>query len=230
MAHETLEPYVFTGNNAVFFIDEIGLYKIPSNFRNRYSHITNHIERKYKTNVTNSIHTQKAFSVATRKDVYDGNQIGWLTGENLQEALANGEGPSLMFTDNPGNSGWASPNGHYDHGTRTIEFKTKILDEIESLLKNGTSEEKVVAIYWLESLIGHETCHYGARSAADVDPTFDPTTPERGHHFEDVREGEEIIDLGEVYYLNSARGDFGIQNYEDAKKVYEAFLINDKND
>ena len=31
-------------------------------------------------------------------------------------------------------------------------------------------------------------------------------------------------------HLNSARGDFGIQNYEDAKKVYEAFLINDKND
>jgi hypothetical protein len=151
-------PYIYCGNNPLYFIDREGNYKYPTekekSYARSYPMLTKYLSRYVKDDVLRS----KTIMAGLLK--YSG---GNLTEEKVKEAVTWGSGPYIEFI-------WTTVDveegigifGKYDEFSNTISISKQLADKVESILSgNGSEEEKLAALYEFYATLLHETVHYG---------------------------------------------------------------------
>ncbi|MDI9312561.1 MAG: hypothetical protein QM535_20285 [Limnohabitans sp.] len=214
-------PYVFAGNNPIYFIDKNGEYKVSNaevlqTYQEKYPQIMKYFETKIKDDVLGSNKIKTALGQFWKAKT--GRQ---LSDEYLENhLLAWGKGPDIEFDNAPGNV--VGANGTYDAEINTITLNSEHAAKLNYVLENEPSiskrEEEFLKFFMT---IIHESGH--KMNYPDVIDDKINGVIRRPMHYEDGR--EQIIpgvESGDVV----EKSVWGYEGYDPTNK-YDS-NINDK--
>lgn len=148
-------PYIYGGNNPIYFIDAQGKYKYPAEkvaeYQKKYPMLTKYLESQVKKDVLSNSKILQAYADVT---------LGNLSIAKVEEMVTWGSGPEIIFEQNPGFPQKAY--GYYDRWFERIELSESIAEQLETLLESDASEDEKMDAFlpWFKTLL-HEGAHYG---------------------------------------------------------------------
>ncbi len=149
-------PYLFGGDNPIYFIDKGGMYKVSANNEANYN-------RDYPL-IMKYLSTQVEHDISNSTKIINGLIA---TNPNIQESTINGiskwkSGPEIQFKEAPGEfplefKGAASYTEKDDH---VIQMNAGYATFIENVLKSNASDDtKQAAFTRFYMTLIHETSH-----------------------------------------------------------------------
>lgn len=174
--------YLFAGGNPIYYVDEGGKYKYPTNkaaeFTKIYPVITKYLSSMVEKDVMNSALIMNALSYATNETKKPGTE-GALNGTELRGTVAWKSGPTIDFVEAPG--GARRADGHYDSKSKTIQVNK----DLAQFVQNVSDEDRPAALFAVMNTIYHETAHYGE----DIESTPGAFDSEAGGTYEEKAHG-----------------------------------------
>ncbi|MDR3678864.1 MAG: RHS repeat-associated core domain-containing protein [Flavipsychrobacter sp.] len=153
-------PYMFAGDNPIYFADKGGEYKFSANdlklYRQNYPMIMKYIETQLQKDILRSTKIMEAYrSIRKDKDISNTERyIKYLTSKD--------NGPRLEFKDEPGGDkgGTKESNGFYRVEEDIIELNAGKAADLENTLKSNVSYDvKQIAFMRFYMTVLHETAH-----------------------------------------------------------------------
>ncbi len=196
-------PYIFAGNNPIYFVDFEGKYKISALDQSKSKMFTSYLKNFIKNDVIGS----KSIMTALAK-------YSQLSNDDIAKALTFNKGPTIKFVDNlPFNA-----DGFYTGGKNgEILINQKLIDQLNS----SSPEDKQAALLLITSTLLHETVHYGDWQDGSPDDNSEASFKEQVVNGEVVKVwyGDEKGRLFESDAYRNGEWDKTIENIDDAKNV-----------